>query len=139
MFDREPDICEGGSPTRFGEVATKQDLFLDQWALRKERKTLRERIWLTMKSKDPKGCNPFTSNRLRRARPRGLEVDEGGRYVSSSDKETVTADCVRVVHRPGRAQIRDMVYALETNSVTRKTLEVHAASVHEFFDWSGFC
>ena len=28
--------------------------------------------------------------------------------------------------------------ALETKSVTRKTLEVYAASAREFCDWSGF-
>ena len=66
----------------------------------------------------------------------GLEVDGGGRNVSSSDREKVTADRARVVHRLGRAQTRDVVYALETKAVTRKTLEDHAASVREFFDWS---
>ena len=65
--------------------------------------------------------------------PGALEEDEGDRYVSSSDKEKVTADRVRVAHR----QVRDLVYVLGTKSVTRKTLEVLAASLHEFFDWSG--
>ena len=36
-----------------------------------------------------------------------------------------------------RVRVRDLVCALETWSVTRETPEVHAASVHEFFDWSG--
>ena len=65
-------------------------------------------------------------------------MDEGSRSVSSSDEEKVIADRVRVGHRTERVQLRDLVCVLETKSVTGKTLEVHAASVHKFFDWSGF-
>ena len=64
----------------------------------------------------------------------GLEVDEGSRYVSSSDEVKVIADRVRVGHRTGRVQVRDLVRVLETKSVTGRTPEIRA--VREFFDWS---
>ena len=63
------------------------------------------------------------------------EVDEG-RDVSSSDKEKVT-DRVRVGHRNGRLQARELVCVFETKSETGRTLEVRGTSVREFFVWSG--
>ena len=64
-------------------------------------------------------------------------MDEGSRHVSISDEEKATADRVRVGHRTGRVQVRDLVCVLEIKYVTGSTLEVRAASVREFFVWSG--
>ena len=71
-------------------------------------------------------------------------------FVSSSDEEKESAGRARVLQRRGRARVRELVKmaecmpeeaerpsALETKSVPRKTLEVHAAFVREFCDWSG--
>ena len=63
-------------------------------------------------------------------------MDEGSRHDSISDEEKMTADRVRVGHRSRRVQVRDLVCVLETKSVTGRTLQIRAASVREFFDWS---
>ena len=69
--------------------------------------------------------------------------------MSSSDEEKESAGRARVLQRRGLARVRELVEmagsvpveakhrsALETKSVTRKTLEVYAASVREFCDRS---
>ena len=80
----------------------------------------------------------------------GREADGASSFVSSSDEEKESAGRARVLQRRGRARVRELakivesmlVYtkrlsALETKPVTRKTLEVYAASVREFCNWSG--
>ena len=72
-------------------------------ALWKERETLRKRFLTTMESKDRKKYNPHTSMEADKQvppqvvfdafGPGGVEVDEGSRQVSISDKKKVTAVC----------------------------------------------
>ena len=88
---------------------------------------------------------PSTHSAWRDARRTGAAVS-----WSSSDEVKESAGRARVLQRRGRARVREQVKmvesmpvetkrpsALETKSVTRKTLKVHAASVREFCDWSG--
>ena len=88
------------------------------------------------------------TKRLRRIRPRRTR-GRASSFVSSSDEERKSAGRARVLQRRGRARVRQLekmvesmpeeakrLGAVETKSVTRKTLELHATSVREFCDWS---
>ena len=111
-------------------------------ALRKKRKTPHKGIWTTMESEDRKEHNPFTLMEDEKQVPPQVVFDasvRGGRGqqpVSSSDEGKVTADRVRVAHRTGRVQVRDLLCVVETKSVTGRTPEIRATSVREFFVWS---
>ena len=124
-----------GSPTRFGEVAIKHErrcgrnekLSASESGRRWSRRTRRDTI--PSRQRKPRRRSPRKSSSqgdLRCTRPAD---------APASDKEKVTADHVR----PGVLRYEIWFCALEKKSVTRKTQEVHAASVHEFFGWSGFC
>ena len=81
----------------------------------------------------------------------GREANGASSFVSSSDEERKSAGHARVLQRRGRAaRVRELekmaesmpeeakrLSAVETKSVARKTLELHATCVHEFCDWSG--
>ena len=79
----------------------------------------------------------------------GREADGASSFASSSEEEKESAGRARVLQRRGRVRARELVKmaesmpveakrlsAMETKSETRKTLEVHAASLPEFCDWS---
>ena len=66
--------------------------------------------------------------------PEGLEVEEGSRHVSISDEEKVTADRSCRSRNQTRSRTR---FGVRLGDEVCNALEVHAASVHEFFDWSG--
>ena len=93
----------GGWPTRIGEVGPPEIL---GGATEEKRNSSRAILTESQKQVPPQLV----------LGARGLEVDEGGRYVSSSDKEKVITDRARVVHRRGRAEERVLVCALETRS-----------------------
>ena len=147
-FDREPDICQGGPPAQSGEAASKHDLFLEIFSgAAEETRNSSHAIQDDDGVKGSEETQSLTSMEsekqvppqvvLHTSGPGKLEVAEGSRHVSISDEEKATADRVRVGHRTGRVQIRYLVCVLETKSVTGSTLEVRAASVREFFVWSG--
>ena len=145
-FDREPDLGEGGTPARSGERTAKQDLFPENLGGAAEKTENSSEANLdndgvkvsegieSLHVDGSRAAGP-SGNRLRRIRPRELEVDEDSRYVSSSGEQKVIAVRVRVGHRTERVQVRDLVRVLETKSETGRTPEIRA--VREFFDWSG--
>ena len=119
-----------------------------------------ENCWLETRTKCPKRPNLLKIEDFEnQASPQsafdafglgGRESNGASSFVSSSDEERKSAGRARVLQRRGRARVRELVKmaesmpeeakrpgALETKSVTRKTLELHATSVLEFCDWSG--
>ena len=109
-FDCEPDISQGGSPAQSGEVATRHDLLPEilNGAAEEARNSSQAILdddgvkgWEEIQSPHVDGSREAgpSASRLRRIRPVRLEVEEGSRHVSISDKEKVTADRVRVGHR----------------------------------------
>ena len=102
-------------------LPSRNSPFKSSVALRKRRKPLREQIWTTMESKGPTGHNPFTSMD---AEKQSLSQIASGRIRPKGT-------------RGGRGrQIRQQRQREGDRRPRWCRLEVHAASVHDFFDWS---
>ena len=105
----------------------------------KRRRTLCAPSWPETRPKGPKRPNLLTMENCENQAP--------SRKAPSTHS---AAGRARVLQRRGRARVPELVKmaesmpveakrlsALETKSVTHKTLEVYAACVREFCDWSG--